>query len=198
MKMRKYKVASVCCVHSDVALVRRLLAGSNVKVDCVVGFPHGYHRTEIKVFETELAIKDGAEELDMVIHIGKLLSRDFGYVRDDIKAVADVAHRHGVIIKVIFENFYLTDELKEIGYKLAEEAGVDFIKTSTGFAGGGATLEDLKLMRSSVSPKVEVKAAGGVRSLDMALKVREVGATRFGATATESILEECYKRKGKV
>jgi len=164
-------------------------------VGAVVGFPHGSHKTETKVFEAEQAIKDGAEELDMVIHIGKLRSRDFDYVREDIKAVCDVAHRHGVIVKVILENCYLDDELKKIGCKLAEEAGADFVKTSTGFGPGGATIEDLKLMRESVSPKVQVKAAGGVRTLDAALKVREVGATRFGATRTEEIMEECYRRK---
>ncbi|BER92895.1 MAG: deoxyribose-phosphate aldolase [Candidatus Atribacteria bacterium] len=192
---KKYNVASVCCRPSDVALAKKLLAGSEVKVGAVVGFPHGSHKTETKVFEAEQAIKDGAEELDMVIHIGKLRSRDFDYVREDIKAVCDVAHRHGVIVKVILENCYLDDELKRIGCKLAEEAGADFVKTSTGFAPGGATIEDLKLMRESVSPRVQVKAAGGVRTLDAALKVREVGATRFGATKTAEIMEECYRRK---
>ncbi|WP_369018788.1 deoxyribose-phosphate aldolase [Thermatribacter velox] len=192
---KKYNVASVCCRPSDVALAKKLLAGSEVKVGAVVGFPHGSHKTETKVFEAEQAIKDGAEELDMVIHIGKLRSRDFDYVREDIKAVCDVAHRHGVIVKVILENCYLDDELKRIGCKLAEEAGADFVKTSTGFAPGGATIEDLKLMRESVSPRVQVKAAGGVRTLDAALKVREVGVTRFGATKTAEIMEECYRRK---
>ncbi|MGB9553536.1 MAG: deoxyribose-phosphate aldolase, partial [bacterium] len=138
---------------------------------------------------------DGAEELDMVIHIGKLRSRDFDYVKRDIQAVVEVAHRHGAIVKVILENCYLTDELKRIGCQLAEEAGADFVKTSTGFAPGGATIEDLRLMRQSVSPKVQVKAAGGVRDLDAALRVREVGATRFGATKTVEILEECKRRK---
>lgn len=192
---RKYNVASVCCRPSDVALAKKVLAGSEVKVGAVVGFPHGSHRTETKVFEAELAIKDGAEELDMVIHIGKLRSRDFEYVKKDIQAVVDVAHKNGVIVKVILENCYLTDELKRIGCRLAEEAGADFVKTSTGFAPGGATIEDLRLMRESVSPRVQVKAAGGVRDLDAALKVREVGAIRFGATKTAEILEECKRRK---
>lgn len=194
---RKYQVAAVCCRPSDVGRVKELLRGSEVKVDAVVGFPHGSHKTKTKVFEAEEAVKDGAEELDMVIHIGKLRSRDFDYVRDDIKAVADVAHRHGVILKVILENCYLDDELKEIGCKLAEEAGADFVKTSTGFAPGGATIEDLQLMRRAVSPRVQVKAAGGVRTLDAALKVREAGATRFGATRTAEIMEECKERKEK-
>lgn len=194
---KKYNVASVCCRPSDVALAKKILAGSEVKVGAVVGFPHGSHRTETKVFEAELALKDGAEELDMVIHIGKLRSRDFDYVKKDIQAVVEVAHRHGAIVKVILENCYLTDELKQIGCRLAEEAGADFVKTSTGFAPGGATIEDLILMRQSVSPKVQVKAAGGVRDLDAALRVREVGATRFGATKTVEILEECKKRKAQ-
>jgi deoxyribose-phosphate aldolase len=117
-------------------------------------------------------------------------------VRNDIKAVVDVAREHGVIVMAILENCYLTDELKVIGCRLAEEAGADFVKTSTGFSPGGATIEDLKLMRRTVSGKVQIKAAGGVRDLDMALKVREAGATRFGATKTVEIMEECFKRKG--
>jgi len=191
---RKYDVASVCCVPTDVAVVRKTLAGSDVKVAAVVGFPHGYNRTETKVFEANLAIDDGAHELDMVLHIGKLRSRDFEYVRSDIEAVVDAAHKKGVLVKVILENCYLSDELKEMGCKLCEQAGADFVKTSTGFAPGGATLEDLKLMRRSVSAKVQIKAAGGVRDLDMALKVRDVGATRFGATQTAKIMEECFKK----
>jgi deoxyribose-phosphate aldolase len=194
---RKYNVATVCCSPAALALVKQLLEGSDVKPTTVVGFPHGYNRTETKVFEAEQAIKDGALELDMVINIGRLLSRDFDYVKNDIKAVVDLAHRHETIVKVILENCYLTDELKEIGCKLAEEAGADFVKTSTGFGTGGASLEDLKLMRKTVSKKVQVKAAGGVRDLDMALKVRELGCTRFGATRTETIMEECQTRHAK-
>jgi len=194
---KKYDVATVCCWPSSVALARKHLEGSSVKVTTIVGFPNGYNKTETKVFEAEQAIKDGAVELDMVINIGKLLSRDFDYVKSDIKAVADVAHRQNVLLKVILENHYLTDELIEIGCKLAEEAGADFVKTSTGFAAGGATIENLELMRRSVSDNVQIKAAGGVRDLDMALKVRAVGCTRFGATRTETIMEECYKRSGQ-
>jgi deoxyribose-phosphate aldolase len=194
---KKYKVATVCCGPSSATSAKKYLKGTGVKVTTVVGFPNGYSKTETKVFEAEQAIKDGAVELDMVINIGKLLSRDFDYVKSDIKAVADVAHRENVLLKVILENYYLTDELIEIGCKLAEEAGADFVKTSTGFAGGGATIEDLELMRRSVSNKVQIKAAGGVRDLEMALKVREVGCTRFGATRTETIMEECYKRGGQ-
>lgn len=191
---KKYKVATVCCRPSEVATVKQLLQGSNVKTTTVVGFPHGYNKTETKVFEAEQAIKDGAVELDMVINIGKLRSGDYDYVKKDIQAVVEVAHRHNVVVKVIFENYYLTDEQKKIACRLSEQAGADFIKTSTGFADGGATLEDLRLMRENVSEKVQIKAAGGVRDLGMALKVREIGCTRFGATRTEAIMEECYKR----
>jgi len=197
---KKYKVATVCCSPSALSLVKQLLEGTDVKATTVVGFPHGYNKTETKVFEAEQAIKDGAVELDMVINIGKLLGRDFDYVKNDIKAVVDIAHRSAqgrILVKVILENCYLTDELKRIACGLAEEAGADFVKTSTGFGTGGATLEDLQLMRQTVSDKVQVKAAGGVRDLDMAVKVREAGCTRFGATRTESIMEECYKRYGK-
>lgn len=193
---KKYDVASVCCSPAVLPLVVKQLIGSNVRPTTVIGFPHGYNRTETKVFEAEQAIKDGAAELDMVLNIGKLRGGDFDYVKNDIKAVVDTAHKNNVLVKVILENFYLTDELKEIACRLCEEAGADWVKTSTGFAGGGATIEDLKLMRKAVSQKVQVKAAGGVRTLDMALKVREVGCTRFGATATVAIMEECYKRKG--
>jgi deoxyribose-phosphate aldolase len=192
---KRYGVAAVCCSPVDVAVVKRHLGGSNVKVASVVGFPHGNSRTETKVFEARLAIADGADELDMVLHIGKLRSRAFDYVRADVKAVADAAHRSGVLVKVILENCYLSKELIEIGCRLCEEAGADFVKTSTGFAPGGMTLDDLGLMRRSVSPKVRIKAAGGVRDLDMALQVREAGATRFGATQTEKIMEECHRRK---
>jgi deoxyribose-phosphate aldolase len=194
---KKYNTATVCCPPSAMALVKKQLAGSDVKPTTVVGFPHGYNKTKTKVFEAKQAIKDGAVELDMVINIGKLKSRDFEYVKNDIRAVVEVAHRNDVIVKVILENYYLTSELKEIGCILAEEAGADFVKTSTGFAETGATLEDLQLMRKSVSGKVQVKAAGGIRTLDMALKVRQIGATRFGATRTEAIMEQCRKRTGK-
>ena len=194
---KKYKVASVCCSPSALPLVRTRLEGSGVNSTTIIGFPHGYNRTDTKVFEAGKAIDDGAKELDMVINIGKLRSGEFDYVKNDIKAVVDTAHRKGVIVKAIFENCYLSDEMKKTGYRLAEEAGADFIKTSTGFARAGATLDDLRLMRKTVSEKVQVKAAHGVRDYDMAVKVRSTGATRFGATQTENIMEECYRKKGK-
>jgi deoxyribose-phosphate aldolase len=191
---KKYKVATVCCRPSEVTSVKELLQDSDVKTTTVVGFPHGYNKTETKVFEAEQAIKDGAAELDMVINIGKLLDGDYDYVKKDIQAVVETAHSYNVMVKVIFENYYLNDEQKKIACRLSEEAGADFVKTSTGFAGGGATVEDLQLMKANVSGNVQVKAAGGVRDLEMALKVRETGCTRFGATRTETIMEECYKQ----
>jgi deoxyribose-phosphate aldolase len=192
---KKHKVATVCCRPSEVALVQQLLQGSDVKTTTVIGFPHGCNKTETKVFEAQQAIADGAVELDMVLNIGRLLDGDYDYVKKDIQAVVDTAHSKDVLVKVIFENYYLTDEQKKVACRLSEEAGVDFVKTSTGFADGGATLEDLQLMRDNVSEKVQVKAAGGVRDLEMALKVRQVGCTRFGATRTETIMEQCHEAR---
>jgi deoxyribose-phosphate aldolase len=194
---RHYDTATICCWPSALPLVVKQLKGSDVKPTTVIGFPHGYNTTATKVFESQQAINDGALEIDMVLHVGKLKSGDFDYVQQDIKAVVDTAHKSNVLVKVILENFYLTDELKRTACRLCEEAGADWVKTSTGFASGGATLEDLKLMRESVSDKVQVKAAGGVRTLDMALQVRQIGCTRFGATATAAIMEDCFKRTGR-
>ncbi len=193
---RKYDVASVCCAPSQVSLVRDLLAGSSVLVSTVIGFPHGYSTTEIKVLEAERAVDDGAVELDMTLNISKLLSRDFDYVEKDIAAVCAAAHGRGAIVKVILENCYLTDELKVKACALAERAGADFVKTSTGFGPGGATFADLRLMRRSVSAKIQVKAAGGIRELDTALLVRKIGGTRFGCTTTAAVLDECARRLG--
>ena len=177
------------------SLSKKELEGTNILVTTVIGFPHGSHKTETKVFEAEQAINDGAVELDMVLNIGRLRSRDFDYVEKDIQAVVNSAHKRGVIVKVILENCYLTDELKEIACKIAEKAGADYVKTSTGFGSSGATIEDLKLMRRVVSPHVKIKAAGGVRTLDAAIAVRKAGANRFGATATKIIMEEAIKRE---
>jgi deoxyribose-phosphate aldolase len=192
---RNYDVASVCVKPCDVSLAKNELAGTDILATTVIGFPHGAHKTEVKVFEAGAAMEDGAVELDMVLNIGRLLSRDFDYVEKDIKAVVDVAHARGVIVKVILENCYLTDELKERACIICEKVGADFVKTSTGFGTGGATIEDLKLMRRTCSEKVKIKAAGGVRTLDSALEVRSVGAIRFGATATEKILADAKTRE---
>ncbi|HEX8940743.1 MAG TPA: deoxyribose-phosphate aldolase [Candidatus Limnocylindrales bacterium] len=191
----EYDVASVCCRPADVARAVAILGGTDVAVGTVIGFPHGNHVTAVKVAEARQALADGATELDMVIQIGALRSGRDDDVRADIAAVVEVAHAAGAIVKVILENAYLTDEQKVRGCRLAEAAGADFVKTSTGFAPGGATLEDLALMRRSVSPHIGLKAAGGVRTLDAMLDVLAVGTTRIGATATKAILEDFQARK---
>src|SRR5690242_16688972 len=191
---RRYDVASVCVKPLDVALARARLDGSDVAVGTVVGFPHGSHRTDTKVFEAQRALADGATELDLVIAIGRLFGGDDDYVREDIAAVVDAA-RGKALVKVILENAYLTDEQKVRGCRLTEAAGADFVKTSTGFAPSGATHEDLKLMRASVSSHIQVKAAGGVRSLDALIEVMALGVTRVGATRTSEMLDELAERR---
>jgi deoxyribose-phosphate aldolase len=191
---REYDVASVCVRPVDVERASDILAGSDVAVGTVIGFPHGSHRTQTKVFEARQALADGAAELDMVIDIGALKSGRDADVEADIAAVVLVAHEAGAIVKVIFENHYLTDEEKVRACRATEAAGGDFVKTSTGFAASGATHEDLALMRRSVSPHVQVKAAGGVRSLDALVAVMELGVTRAGATQTKAILDDFRAR----
>jgi deoxyribose-phosphate aldolase len=186
---REYDVASVCVRPADVATAHELLAGSDVRVGTVIGFPHGAHATAIKVAEAERAMADGAVELDMVLNIGALRSGRDADVREDIAAVVGAA-RGRAIVKVILENAYLDRDQKVRGCRLAEAAGADFVKTSTGFAPSGATVEDLRLMRRTVSDRVQVKAAGGVRTLDALLEALNAGATRVGATATKAILDE--------
>jgi deoxyribose-phosphate aldolase len=192
---RAYHTATVCVKPCHVPLAKRLLEGSDVLVSTVVGFPHGGATTAVKVFEAQDAIAAGARELDMVLNIGELRSAHTDYVYADIKAVVDVAHPLQVKVKVIFENAYLTDEEKVLACRLSEKAGADWVKTSTGFAPSGATLDDLRLMRASVSEHVQVKAAGGVRTLDALLAVMEAGCTRSGATATAAILDDFKQRK---
>jgi deoxyribose-phosphate aldolase len=208
----RYCVASVCLKPYAVRRAVELLKGSGVHVGCVIGFPHGNSTTECKRYETEVACRDGATEIDMVINIGKALGGDWKYVEDDIRAVCDEAHRHNAKVKVIFENDYLTkggagmdsDSFKRTLCQVSERAGADWVKTSSGYgfvkqSDGtynyqGATEHDLVLMRSSCSPKVQVKAAGGVRDLDGLIRVRELGASRCGATATAAMLDE-YRRR---
>jgi deoxyribose-phosphate aldolase len=192
---RRYGVASATVRPADVALAIELLDGSEVFVSTVVGFPHGSSATETKAFEAACAVELGAREIDMVLNIGWLRSGRAEQVREDIAAVVAVAQARGAIVKVIFENAYLDDAQKELACRLSEEAGAAFVKTSTGFAPGGATIDDLKLMRRCVGPQVQVKAAGGVRTLDSLLEVMAVGVTRIGATATETILEDFKARK---
>src|SRR4249919_1300147 len=191
----EYDVASVCVRPADVGRARAILAGTDVAVGTVVGFPHGSHRTETKVFEAKQALADGATELDMVIQIGALKSGRDADVEADIAAVVKVAHSARAIVKVIFENAYLTDDEKIRACHLTEAAGGDFVKTSTGFAPSGATHDDLRLMRANTSPHIGVKAAGGVRTLDALLAVMELGVTRVGATATETIILDFRARK---
>jgi deoxyribose-phosphate aldolase len=189
----RYQTATVCVKPCHVKLASEILKNSTVKVSTTVGFPHGAHVTSVKVAEAQQAMNDGAVELDMVLNIGDLRSGKRDAVRADIRAVCDAAHAHGAQVKVILENAYLTHEQKVLACKLAEEAGADWVKTSTGFASSGATLEDLRLMRRSVSNKVQIKAAGGVRTLQALLDVIDAGANRCGATATAAILDE-FKR----
>lgn len=186
----RYHTATVCVKPCHVKLAKEVLKDSDVLVSTVVGFPHGSNLTTIKVAEALQAIEDGAVELDMVLNIGQLRSGKTEQVRADIQAVCDAAHERGAKVKVIFENAYLTDEEKVTACKLSEAAGADWIKTSTGFAPGGATLEDLRLMRANVSEKVQVKAAGGIRTLPALLDAIDAGITRCGATATATILED--------
>ncbi|TAL05630.1 MAG: deoxyribose-phosphate aldolase [Chloroflexota bacterium] len=191
----RYDVASVCVRPADVRRAAAILADTDVKVGTTIGFPHGNHLTSTKVFEAEQALADGATELDMVIQIGALKAGRDADVQADIKAVVDVAHAGGAIVKVIFENAYLTDDEKVRACHLTEAAGAEFVKTSTGFAPTGATHEDLRLMRASTSPHIQVKAAGGVRTLDALIDVMNLGVTRIGATATAAIIDDFRARK---
>lgn len=190
----RYDVASVCVKPYHVKLAKQILAGTDVAVGTVVGFPHGSNNTETKVTEARQAIDDGATELDMVLNIGELRSGHNKYVNNDIRAVVETAQGKA-IVKVILENAYLTDEEKALACQLCEQAGADFVKTSTGFAPGGATIPDLILMRATVGPQVQIKAAGGIRTLEALLEVIDVGVTRVGATATAVILDEFQQRK---
>lgn len=190
----EYDVASVCVPPVHVRRAAGILAGTDVKVGTVVGFPHGYATTETKVAETTQALTDGATEIDMVLQIGALKSGRDAEVLADIAAVVDVAHAGGALVKVIFENAYLTDDEKVRACHLTEAAGGDFVKTSTGFAPSGATHDDLRLMRANTSPHIGVKAAGGVRTLDALLEVMALGTTRIGATATKTIIDDFRAR----
>jgi deoxyribose-phosphate aldolase len=208
----RYQVASVCIKPYAVRRAAELLRGTGVRVGCVVGFPHGSSATEVKRYETELACRDGAVEIDMVLNLGKALSGDWDYVERDVRAVCDEAHRHGARVKVILETDYLarggaglsSDDLKRRLCELCERAGADWVKTSTGYGfvkqpdGSynyrGATEHDLALMRAACSPRVQVKAAGGVRDLDALIRVRDLGATRCGTSVTAALLDE-YRRR---
>ena len=190
----RYNVASVCIMPYYAARCADILAGSTVQTSTTIGFPHGGHHTSVKLAEADQAIQDGATELDMVINISQARSGNWEYVSREIQELTTRIHSRGAKIKVIFENAYHDETAKIRLCEICGQAGVDWVKTSTGYAETGATMEDLKLMREHSPPKVQVKAAGGIRDLDMLLAVRAVGVTRVGATRTASILDECRRR----
>ena len=192
----RYSVASVCILPYYLARSAELLAGSEVKASTTIGFPHGGHTTAIKLAEARQALLDGGQELDVVINIGKARSGDWLYVGNELSQLLQVTHAGGAKIKVIFENAYLDEAAKIRLCEICGEIGVDWVKTSTGFAPSGATFPDLTLMRRRSPASVQVKAAGGIRDLDAILSARAIGVSRVGATRTQAILEECRRRLG--
>ncbi|MHC4742050.1 MAG: deoxyribose-phosphate aldolase [Planctomycetota bacterium] len=190
----EYDVGSACIMPYYLRRCAEILKGSTVKASTTIGFPHGGNTTAIKLAEAQQALAEGGEELDMVVNISKVLSGDWDYVSADIKAVVDAAHAQGQKVKVIFENCYLNDSQKVKLCEICGELKADWVKTSTGYGTGGATIEDLKLMREHSPEHVQVKAAGGVRDLDKLLEVRALGVTRVGATRTKEMLDECRRR----
>lgn len=186
----KYNTASYCIRPMDVAAAAKALAGSSVKVCTVIGFPHGSTTSATKAFETQDAIANGAQEIDMVINVSALLSEDYDYVEKDIRAVVDVAHSEGASVKVIFETAYLNDAQIIKACELTELAGADFVKTSTGFANEGATTHNVALMKKTVGDRLKVKSSGGVRTLDQLIDYMDLGVTRSGCSATAQVLEE--------
>jgi deoxyribose-phosphate aldolase len=192
----RYAVASVCIKPAAVALAAGILKGSGVAVGTTIGFPHGGHTTAVKVFESRQAIADGATELDMVINIGQARGGEWAAVSADIAAVTKAAHDAGAIVKVIFENCFLKDEQKVRLCRICGEVGADYVKTSTGYGTGGATMDDLRLMRRSSPAHVKLKAAGGVRTLGAMIEAAEIGCDRIGASRTAEILDELKARLG--
>lgn len=192
----RYDSASVCIMPYYLARCAELLTGSTVKASTTIGFPHGGHTTAIKLAEARQALQDGGQELDVVINISKARSGDWQYVHDELLALTNLIQGAGARIKVIFENAYHDDASKIRLCKICGEIGVDWVKTSTGYAPSGATLPDLELMRKHTPISVQVKAAGGIRDLDALLAVRAIGVSRVGATRTEAMLEDCRKRLG--
>ncbi len=192
----EYDVASVCIKPYYLKRCVQWLHGSTVRASTTIGFPHGGHTTAMKLKEAEEALDDGGEELDAVVNIGKVLSGDWNYVQAEIVQLTRLTHEGGQKIKVIFENCYLQDQHKIRLCQICGEAGVDWVKTSTGYGSGGATHEDLRLMRKHSPPQVQVKAAGGVRTLDALLEVRALGVSRVGASRTAEMLDECRLRTG--
>ena len=191
---REYDVASVCIKPYFLKRCSELLEGSDVAASTVIGFPQGGNTLAEKLAEAGQALCDGGTELDMVVNIGKVLSGDWGYVSNEIRAIVELTHQANGVVKVIFENSYLEDSHKIMLCQICGEVGADFVKTSTGYGGGGATLDDLALMRKHSPAHVKVKAAGGVRTLDSLLEVRNLGVSRCGATRTAEMLNECKER----
>ncbi len=191
---REYDVASVCIMPFYLKRCAEILRSSTVKASTTIGFPHGGHTTEVKRAEAERALADGCQELDMVVNISQVLSGNWDYVRQDIQAVIEPAHAAGQKVKVIFENCFLKDAHKIELCRICSDLGADWVKTSTGYGTGGATHDDLRLMRKLAAPHVQVKAAGGIRDLDALLAVRALGVTRVGASRTRDILDDCRRR----
>jgi deoxyribose-phosphate aldolase len=195
----EYDVASVCIMPFYLRRCAEVLRGSRVNASTTIGFPHGGHTTATKAAEARQALAEGCQELDLVVNISKVLSGDWSYVRADVGAVIEAAHAAGQKVKVIFENCYLNDAQKIRLCEICGELRADWVKTSTGYGTGGATMEDLALMRRHSPEYVQVKAAGGVRDLDALLEVRALGVTRVGATRTAAMLDECRLRlRGEV
>lgn len=190
----RYDVASVCILPYYAQRCAEMLAGSTVQPSTTIGFPHGSHTTAVKLAEVEQALKDGATELDMVINISQARTGNWNYVSREISLLAETTHAASAKIKVIFENAYLDDAAKIRLCEICGDIAADWVKTSTGYASSGATLPDLQLMRRHSPPHVQVKAAGGIRTLDALLEVRALGVTRVGATRTAEMLDECRRR----
>jgi deoxyribose-phosphate aldolase len=191
-----YNVASVCIMPYYLRRCAEILKGSTVRAGTTIGFPHGGHTTAVKLAEAKQALEDGGEELDMVVNISKVLSGDWDYVRAEIMSVVDLTHERGQKVKVIFENCFLDNRHKIKLCEICGELKADWVKTSTGYGSGGATIEDLILMRKHSPKHVQVKAAGGIRDLDALLEVRALDITRVGATRTTDILDACKLRLG--
>jgi deoxyribose-phosphate aldolase len=191
---KRYGIACVSVRPCDIDLAVRTLQGSSVKPGSVSGFPHGSQNTATKLYETRDLLRRGAREIDMVIAISKLVSREFQHVQMELLQMSELCHKEGALLKVILENAYLTDELKIIACRCCERAEVDFVKTSTGFAPTGYTVEDVKLMRKYLPEEIGVKAAGGLRTVDQVLEVYQLGCTRIGTTATADLLDAWKQR----
>ncbi len=192
----RYDVASICIVPYYLARGVELLAGSQVLATTTIGFPHGGHTTSVKLAEVRQALRDGGHELDAVVNISKVRSGDWHYVRDELLALTEATHAGGARIKVIFENAYLNDASKIRLCDVCAEIGADWVKTSTGYAPGGATIADLELMRKHSPPHVQIKAAGGVHDLDTLLQIRAIGVSRVGMRSTAQVLEDWRRKLG--